>query len=301
MKIAITGATGFVGKYLSNYLNSNFEIARTSLRDSNWKEHLPADTNVIIHLAGKAHDIRNVSNSHDYFSINRDLTIELFDYFLQSNVKDFFFFSSVKAVTDTVDGILSENFNCNPMTAYGKSKLEAEKELLARPLPEGKRVFIIRPCMIHGPGNKGNLNLLFNVVKKGIPWFLAAFENRRSFLGIDNLCFVIRSLIEKNEASSGIYNLSDDRAISTNELIGLISTVMDKKVRIWKIPKIFIIRLAEIGDKLKLPLNSERLKKLTESYVVSNEKIKAEIGISRLPFSVENGLIKTIRSFNQED
>ncbi|MBV5342376.1 nucleoside-diphosphate-sugar epimerase, partial [bacterium] len=93
-------------------------------------------------------------------------------------------------------------------------------------------LYILRPCMIHGPGNKGNLNLLYNVVKRGIPYPLGAFENRRSFCSIDNLSFVINGLIE-NQVASGIYNVCDDETVSTNELIELISISLGKKSRIW--------------------------------------------------------------------
>ena len=76
-------------------------------------------------------------------------------------------------------------------------------KLKANPYDD-KQVYILRPCMIHGSGNKGNLNLLYNVVRKGIPWPLGAFENRRSFTSIDNLCYVVEGLLTK-EVGSGIY------------------------------------------------------------------------------------------------
>src|SRR5690606_9902944 len=116
----------------------------------------------------------NTSADVEYFKVNRDLTVALFDQFLQSDIRDFFYFSSVKAVADTVEGPLTEDSVANPLTPYGKSKREAEKYLLAQELPIGKRLFIIRPCMIHGPGNKGNLNLLYKVVEKGLSLTLAA-------------------------------------------------------------------------------------------------------------------------------
>src|SRR5690606_27975560 len=109
-----------------------------------------------------------------------------------------------------------------PLTPYGKSKLEAELYLLAQKLPERKRLFIIRPCMIHGPGNKGNLNLLYKVVEKGIPWPLAAFHNERSFLSIDNLSFLIEKMLMHTDLASGVYNFADDDALSTNSLVKLI-------------------------------------------------------------------------------
>src|SRR5690606_9335837 len=203
----------------------------------------------------------------------------------------------VKAVADTVDGVLCEEVLPKAVTPYGKSKLEAETYLLNQKLPEGKRLFIIRPCMIHGPGNKGNLNLLYKVVEKGIPWPLTAFENQRSFLSIDNLSYLIHQMLVNKEVSSGIYHFADDEVLSTNQLIEIISTTLGKKPKLWNINANFIKSVVKIGNVLPLPLNSERLKKLTESYVVSNDKIKSTLGIKKLPLSAEEGLVKTIQSF----
>lgn len=298
MRITITGASGFVGQNLMPYLkNENYTVETLSLRREDWQKKVTEDTTVFIHLAGKAHDTSNTSNAEEYFSVNRDKTIELFNLFLHSPAKDFFYFSSVKAAADTVDGVLTEEVVPKPYTPYGQSKYEAEQYLLEKQLPQGKRVFIIRPCMIHGPGNKGNLNLLYKVVEKGVPWPLAAFENQRSFLSIDNLSFLVFEMLKNPEIKSGIYNFADDEAISTNELISIISTTLRKKPKLWKLSNQLITVIAKVGDKIKLPLNSERLKKLTESYVVSNTKIKQALGIKHLPLSAEEGLVKTVKSF----
>lgn len=151
--------------------------------------------------------------------------------------------------------------------------------------------------MIHGPGNKGNLNLLYNLISKKIPWPLGSFENKRSFCSIDNLTFVIQELIEHEDIPSGIYNVADDEPLSTNELIGLIAQSQNRNPIVWKISKSLIEKAARIGDKLHLPLNSERLHKLTSSYVVSNDKIKTALG-KPLPVSSKEGLLKTFQSFN---
>ena len=172
---------------------------------------------------------------------------------------------------------------------------DSKQSTLNYELP-AKRVYIFRPCMIHGPGNKGNLNLLYQVVKKGIPWPLGAFENRRTFTSIDNLSFIIDGLLEK-DVDSGIYNINDDEAVSTNELIIIICEALGKKPRIWRIPKGFMKGCAKVGDILHLPLNSERLQKLTENYVSSNKKIKSALGIEQLPVRAKEGLHKTIASF----
>ncbi len=301
MKIIITGASGFVGKNLSSYLLSKGHVvSHLSLRDPQWRVIIPSEGEALVHLAGKAHDTSNTSKEEEYYQVNRDLTIDLFHRFLQSDIRDFYYFSSVKAVADSVNGPLGEEINGDPRTAYGKSKFEAEQYLLTQDLPLAKRLFIIRPCMIHGPGNKGNLNLLYNVVKKGLPWPLASFENERSFLSIDNLNYLIEKMILASDLQSGIYNFADDATLSTNELIKVIAAVVETKDRLWHIPVAIIQAGVKLGDIFPLPLNSERLKKLTESYVVSNAKIKKSLQIANLPVSIKAGLTKTIASFEQK-
>jgi len=296
MNVLVTGSSGFVGKNLLDHLEEqSFKVNPISLRNLDWKENLVGD--VLIHLAGKAHDTKNTSDSSEYFKINTDLTKELFDLFLESEISDFIYFSSVKAVADIVDDVLYENAMVNPKTPYGKSKLKAEEYILSKKIPEGKRVFIIRPCMIHGPGNKGNLNLLYNVVKNRVPYPLGAFHNERSFLGIDNLNFMIKEILQNKKIKSGVYNFSDDDVLSTNELVKIISTVLDKTNLNISVPKPVINGIARIGDVIKFPLNSETIQKLTENYRVSNEKIKKAIGIEKLPNTTKEGLEKTIKSF----
>ncbi len=297
MKVLLTGSSGFVGQNLLPYLeNKGIDVYPLSLREA-WKDRLPTNCNAIIHLAGKAHDTKNTSSPEEYFQVNTELTKQLFDRFIQSKARDFIYFSSVKAAADSVDGILDENAEPNPQTPYGQSKWQAEQYLVGRQLPAGKRLFILRPCMIHGPGNKGNLNLLHKVVSKGIPYPLAAFDNRRSFLSIANLQFVIKWILKNPDIPGGTYHLADDEALSTNELIKLIGEARGKNARLWKLSPALIKGVARLGDKIKLPLNTERLQKLTENYVVNNQKIKTALKIDRFPVSARDGLMTTLRSF----
>jgi nucleoside-diphosphate-sugar epimerase len=300
MKIAITGSTGFVGTNLISFLKDNNEIEAVNLRDCN-EIKINKYSEVVIHLAGKAHDLKKNSNKDEYYKINLDLTINVFEAFLKSNAETFIFMSTVKAVADYCNDILTENQIPNPQTHYGKSKLIAEEYILSKPLPTGKRIFILRPSMIHGPGNKGNLNLLYKLVKIGIPWPLGAFENKRSFCSIDNLCFIINSLIENKNIPSGIYNVADDEALSTNEIITLFSEFNKKKTKIIRVSKKIIFKIANVGDSFKLPLNNERLTKLTENFVVSNSKIKTVLNIKTLPISSQDGMIKTITNFKENN
>lgn len=316
MNILITGIHGFVGANLVNALKAQHTIYGLDIvappkdgvvKTYTWAEleSIPA-VDVVIHLAGKAHDTKNQTNAQVYFDINTGLTQKIYDWFQASEVKKFIFFSSVKAAADKVVGeVLTEDVVPSPKGPYGESKIKAEEYLQSQEQRvknkdintkhKTQQTYILRPCMIHGPGNKGNLNLLYQVVKKGIPYPLGAFENRRSFTSIDNLSFVIGQLIEK-DIPCGIYNVGDDEPLSTNELITLMAKTMGKPNRIWKWNKPLIQFLARVGTALHLPLNTERLQKLTENYVVSNAKLKEALGIDRMPVRADEGLRKTIES-----
>ncbi|PWS28193.1 nucleoside-diphosphate-sugar epimerase [Pedobacter yonginense] len=295
-KLCVTGASGFVGLNLEPYLiASGYDVEKLERRlISNTLINI-FDCDVVVHLAGKAHDLKKTSNPEEYYDVNFELTKKLYDAFLKSEARKFIFMSSVKASADSVQGILTEEDFPNPKTHYGKSKLMAEQYIQSQVLPEGKSYYILRPCMIHGPGNKGNLNLLYKFVQKGIPYPLAAFENTRSFLSVENLCFVIKSLLEK-DIPSGVYNVADDEALSTNEVVEILSDSLSKQPKLWKISSNLIRFAAKIGDFVKLPLNTERLNKLTENYIVSNVKIKEAIN-SELPLTTREGLKITANSF----
>lgn len=323
MKILITGVHGFVGSNLVKALSKEYEIfgldiiapQKDGVKFTFGWEHLDGkeipDVDAIIHLAGKAHDTKNQSAAEVYFKVNTDLTKRIYDYFLaHDSIKKFIFFSTAKAAADRVEGVLTEDVTPAPVGPYGESKIAAEQYILEHPAPasslEGvgsacgqKQVYIFRPCMIHGPGNKGNLNLLYGVVKKGIPWPLGAFENRRTFTSIENICFAVNGVLTK-DVSSGIYNMGDDEALSTNELIEEICKSLGKKAHIWRLPKGLMTSVAKLGGMLHLPLNPERLQKLTENYVSSNAKIKKALGIDKMPVDARTGLQRTLESFKEK-
>ena len=307
MKSLITGVHGFVGSNLVVYLAKDNEIygldiiapeKRGVVKTYSWDDldaSIVPNVDAIIHLAGKAHDTKNQSAADVYFKVNTELTKKIYDYYLKSKAKKFIFFSTAKAAADKVEGILTEDVDPTPVGPYGESKIAAEKYIQEH-LSDDKQVYILRPCMIHGPGNKGNLNLLYGVVKKGIPWPLGAFKNRRTFTSIDNLCFVIGGLLTK-DVPTGIYNMGDDEALSTNELIEEICKSLGKKAHIWKLPKGLMNGVAKIGGALHLPLDTERLRKLTENYISSNEKIKKALGVEKMPVDAREGLKVTLESF----
>ena len=284
--VYITGIRGFIGQNLSHYLGEY--VVGVNLRK---QEPLVFQKGAaVVHLAGKAHDLKKTSVAAEYFTVNTELTKKVFDAFLASEVGVFVFMSTIKAA----EGKDIE------ASAYSQSKYQAEEYILAQKVPPGKRVYILRPVMVHGLGNKGNLNVLFGAVKRFGIWPLAAFENQRSFVSVENLCFVIKELIANENVASGVYAVADEEALSTNELVVLAGEAIGKKVAFWNLPKGLVILLAKLGDVLPLPLNSERLEKLTENAVVDASPLLKALGIKSLPLRTLDGFKKTFDSFVHE-
>ena len=281
--IYITGITGFIGQNLSQYLGEN--VVGVNLRKQ--ESFSFGKGAAVVHLAGKAHDLKKTSQASEYFAVNTELTKKVFDAFLASEASVFVFMSTIKAAEGKEIGA----------SAYSQSKYQAEEYILSQKVPKGKRVYILRPVMVHGPGNKGNLNLLFGVVKRFGVWPLAAFENKRSFVSVENLCFVVKALIVNEKVASGLYAVADEEALSTNELVALAGEAVGKKVAFWNLPKGLVRLLAQLGDVLPLPLNSERLEKLTENAVVDPSPLLKAMGIKSLPLRTLAGFKKTFESF----
>lgn len=276
MKVLVTGSHGFVGTNLVPVLKRYYEVVYWDARQD---APLPA-VDAIIHLAGKAHDVKNKTLQEEYIRVNTAMTQRLYDRFLESSAQKFIFFSSIKA----------QDAN----TPYALSKKAAE-EYIQGCHRDDKMVYVLRPCMIYGPGNKGNLNLLLKVMRHGIPWPLAAFNNQRSFASIDNVIYVVNRLLA-GDVASGVYPVCDDETVSTNDLVQLICEGLGIPCRMWSVPPSLVKLGARIGDVLHLPLNSERLRKLTENYIVDNSKIKAALHINQMPVRAEDGLRRAIKS-----
>ena len=284
--VYITGITGFIGQNLSQYLGDH--VVGVNLRK---QQPLVFEKGAaVVHLAGKAHDLKKTLAASEYYTVNTELTKKVFDAFLASEAAVFVFMSTIKAVEGNDIGA----------SAYSQSKYQAEEYILAQKVPKGKRVYILRPVMVHGPGNKGNLNVLFGAVKRLGVWSLAAFENQRSFVSVENICFVIKELIDNENVASGVYVVADEQALSTNELVALAGEAVGKKVVFWNLPKGLVRLLANLGDVLPLPLNSERLEKLTENGVVDASPLLKALGIKSLPLRTLAGFKKTFESFTNE-
>lgn len=280
MKVLMTGSRGFVGTNLVEALLEEHEIIRWDVRSDDELSECDA----VIHLAGKAHDVKmsdvGAQKAEEYFYVNTELTKKIYDAFLRSNAKKFIFFSSIKAKDND--------------TPYARSKYLAEQYILSHTDSTERRTYILRPCMIHGKGVKGNLPLLFKFVKKGWPWPLAAFKNKRSYASMENVSYVVSGLLEK-DVESGIYNICDDEPVSTNDLIRMISEALGREAKMFNIPKGIIRIGAKFGDVLNLPLNTVRLHKMTGDSIVDNSEIKRALGIRKMPVKTTDGLNVTIK------
>lgn len=296
-KVAVTGFTGFVGTNLLAYIRDHgSEAIGIDLRNSTNTSVLNFNGfDAIVHLAGKAHDLKKSIDNEEYYRVNTELTIQVFEAFLLSNAKTFIFLSSVKAIADVVEGILTEDAIPNPVTHYGKSKLLAEQFIEQYISTSDRKIYVLRPSMIHGPGNKGNLNLLYNLVKLGLPYPLGSFNNKRSFLSIENLCFVIVALIRSNNVPSDYYNICDNEPLSTNEIVTLIGRGINKESRIIRLPKRLVYFIAKMGDAFRLPLTTERLAKLTENYIIDNSRLMKFLQ-EKLPVTSSDGIVRTVKN-----
>lgn len=311
--ILITGISGFVGSNLKDYLKNHpnvkmhgasrnkekiehlkTEICNTFSNQEIYEKKISFDS--YIHLSGKVYDIRENMNEQEYFEANFEMTKKLFDHFVSDpQSKNFIFLSTIHVLTENPKVVLDESYVPQPFTPYGKSKFEAE-QYIQQNCPEDKNYYILRPSMIHGPGNKGNLNLLYKLVNYGIPYPVGAYNNKRSFVSIENLCFIIGEIIQR-DIEPGLYHIADDEPTYTHDLVKMIAKATGKKGRIWKVNPILLGAIAKIGNKVPFIINEHRLIKLTGDFVVSNGKIKKALGKS-LPVTSDEGLKKTLNSLN---
>lgn len=287
LKILITGSSGFIGTNLIEFLKErNYNYDCISLRDGipniNYDKY-----NVIVHLSGIAHDTSLTYQEKDYLSVNYRLTLELFKVFLNSKSVKFISLSSIKAVCDESDFLITEKTIENPTSIYGKTKLMTDEYIMnfiKKQNNQLKQIYILRPCLIYGINSKGNLNLLNKYINLNLPWFLAAFENKKSLCNIKNLFFVIENLISNN-INSGIYNISDNHVYSTNQIIKSLAITNNKIIFFIKIPKNIILLSVKFLDLFNNKNKFKKiLNKITHTLVVDNSKIKTAIS-KELPYN----------------
>lgn len=229
--ILLTGANGYLGSSFINQYRNKYKFEKFSLLTQKLKDVNFEGINTVLHCAALVH--QKTEHSYEkYQEINVEYPVKLAKLAKQNGVKQFIFISTVAVYGEDVEKI-DENTRCNPITPYGKSKFEAEKQLLELN-DKNFIVSIIRPPMIYGKNAPGNIDSLVTLVRK-IPIIpLGQINNKRSFIYVDNLCYIIDELITQEK--EGIFLASDDNALSTSVLIELIAKNLDKKIYLIKIP-----------------------------------------------------------------
>lgn len=297
--ILVTGANGFVGRVLCGQAKTRGAIVRALLRteaDGPWDEAVFGDladaalprgcmegVDTVFHLAGKVHTTDEIrSEEAVYQQINVDGTQTLLDAAGAANVRQFIFISSVKAMGEGDVGPLDENSIPAPVTAYGRSKLMAEHLVLgAADIP---KALVIRPAMIYGPGNPGNLGRIIAAIRKGYfpPWPKVA--NKRSMVHVDDLVCAVMLAYANDAASGQIFVVTDGQDYSTRQIYEWICASLDIPPPQWSAPLPLLIGLARIGDAMgallhrNMLFNSHTLEKLTGSSEYNSSKIRKMLG-----------------------
>ncbi len=199
--ISITGASGFIGKHLTAYLQARYRIQSIDCRTASYPT---IEGGTCVHLAGIAQDSRWIS-AKEYIQVNYHQTADLYDIFLQTpHAKKFIFMSSLKATQATV------------RSSYVASKQMAEASILNKTLPSDKSYYILRPSIVYGKGCKNKLKYLAWWGKMGLPWI---FDNPiYAVLYVENLCWFIQYIVE-HDMPSGTYAIADEQAICLGDFV----------------------------------------------------------------------------------
>jgi nucleoside-diphosphate-sugar epimerase len=324
-KVLITGATGFIGSYLmpissqqkfqitaavrknlSQSLSGPIRIVKVGNIDekTNWQEALQG-IDIVIHLAARAHIINETipNPEAEFIKVNTQGTANLVQQSIQAGVKHFIFISSIGAMTTQSDRILTENSPCHPDSPYGRSKLQAEQALINLAKDSNMTWTILRPTLVYGPGNPGNMERLMKLIKQGLPLPFGAIKNRRSFVFVGNLVAAIITCLDHPKAANQIFLISDNQAVSTPQLIRLIAQQIQQPCRLLPVPTTLLRFLGYLGDRIEsitgknLPFNTYNIDRLLGSLVVDSSYIQKTLNWQP-PFTLEQGLARTIQPEN---
>jgi UDP-glucose 4-epimerase len=257
--ILVTGADGFVGRSTASSLTQAGWRVRRAVRASSgiapsedvfcgvelaastrWSEALEG-VQAVIHTAARAHQPSRIQQRDKdlYWSVNVEGTRHLAKSAADAGVRDFVFLSSIAVNGSSTDGRapFSETDAAAPNSVYGKSKAAAEEMLQTISANSAMRVTSLRPPMIYGPGARGNFRRLLSAVTAGVPLPLGLLQNRRAFLGIDNLIsFIMHRLANHTEAQFDAFILADDEQVSTADFIRMLARARGQNARLFPFP-----------------------------------------------------------------
>jgi nucleoside-diphosphate-sugar epimerase len=309
-KILVTGATGFVGRYLVTRLSHS--VVKAAVRDqttanlpanletvqvgeikstTSWQTAL-VDVDLVIHLAARAHVLQEPgpNSEREFHRVNVDGAIALIRQAIAANVKHFIFISSIGAMATLSDCTLTETTPCDPDTPYGRSKLKAEEALISLASQSAMTWTILRPTLVYGPGNPGNMERLLKLVKRRLPLPLGAIDNRRSFIYVENLVDAIIQCIDHPKAINQTFILSDGVDLSTPQLIRRLASYLGYPAPLLPVPP-FLMKVAG-----KLIGKSDTVSRLLGSLAVDSSKICQTLNWQP-PYTLDQGLQATAEWF----
>lgn len=312
MRVAITGATGFVGRHLikelvTKKLNAD-EFVIIGRRETDLpnvtfcKSSIDGDTDyskaldlvdAVIHCAARVHVMEDAAGDPltEFRAVNTFGTFNLAKQAAQAGVKRFIFLSSIKVNGESTSGGIpfTEHDNQAAIDPYGISKAEAEKQLLELGIQTGMEIVIIRPPLVYGEGVKANFSSLMKFVSKGFPLpFRAIKNNKRSLVSVYNLVDLIKVCIEHPNAANQIFLASDDNDMSTAEIVALMAKVQGKKNIALPVP-VWCFKLAG-----KLLNKADVIDRLTGSLQLDITLTKKLLNWTP-PYSVEHGFKQAVK------
>lgn len=275
-KMLLTGANGFIGSYLIKNYAQKYDIMVFSFLKDDFESLHVKNVDVVFHLSALVHQMDGTS-AEEYERVNVTQTLALALKAKESGVGHFIFMSTVKVYGEESDEVYTENFTCNPQDEYGRSKLKVEREL-QKLEDDHFKVSIVRTPIVYGYGVKANLKNLMSLVDKVSILPFGGIKNKRSLTYVGNLCALIECIIQKKQP--GIFLASDDKALSTTQLIGYIAKVKKRNCWLFKLPL-----FAEILRWVKPSF----YKRLFESLEVDNTYTKKILGFKN-PYSTEEAI-----------
>ena len=231
-RVLITGKNSYIGTSLENWLMrepDKYKVDTVDMKDRSWKEKDFSSYDVVFHVAGIAHIKETSDNQNLYYKVNRDLAYETAQKAKQDGVEQFIFLSSM-SVYGIEQGVIDKNTPLTPNSAYGKSKIEAEK-LINKLQDDSFTVATLRPPMVYGKGCRGNYPRLVGLALK-TPIF-PKVDNKRSMIYIDNLSEFVKRLIDNR--SGGLLFPQNAEYVNTSEMVKLIAEVHGKRVFMTKL------------------------------------------------------------------
>lgn len=284
MNILVTGSSGYLGSSFIAELKDKYNFFSFSLQQ-NPISHLNLENiDTILHCAALVHK-KTHFDDNQYYNINTKYPVELAKKAKKYGVKQFIFISTIAVYGDEEETV-DEKSECKPVTSYGKSKLAAERKLQELN-DENFIVSIVRAPMVYGEDSPGNILSLITLISNVSVLPLGKINNKRSFVYIENLLYLINEIIEQNQ--EGIFLASDDYAISTTNLIELIAHELNKNITLLKIP------FFETCLKIVKPSFHRRL---YENLEVDNSQTKKRLDFKNL-FTIEEGVKLMINGENR--